>query len=170
MNQRFSIRCESPSDTEAIAEVTTAAFLTAPHSSHTEQFIVAKLRQAGALSLSLVADLESQVIGHIAFSPVIIADGSTDWYGLGPLSVAPLFQRRGIGQALVRTGLKRLRERGARGCVVLGSPEYYRRFGFAATSHMILPGAPPMCFMSLPFTGLDPRGEVTYHEAFNACA
>ncbi len=170
MHQRFTIRSELPSDIQAIADITVAAFLTAQHSSHTEQFIVASLRQKGMLSLSLVAEIESQPVGHIAFSPVTVADDSVDWYGLGPVSVTPLYQRRGIGQALVQSGLALLRERGAHGCVVLGSPEYYRRFGFAATPDLTFTGPPPESFMALRFTGSPPHGEVTYHEAFNARA
>lgn len=170
MSQRFNLRHELPTDVQAIADITAAAFLSAPHSSHTEQFIVYSLRQSGALSLSLVGVTGSQLVGHIAFSPVTVADGSRDWYGLGPVSVMPLFQRRGIGQALVQSGLEILRARGARGCVVLGAPDYYRRFGFVATSDLTFPGAPPEYFMSLRFAGSQPRGEVVYRDAFYARA
>ncbi len=164
----MTVREEIFSDVQAIAEITTAAFLKHPHSLHTEQLIVAGLRQSGALSLSLVAEAEGQIIGHVAFSPVTIPDGSVGWYGLGPLSVAPQFQRRGAGQALVRHGLSNLRSRGAHGCVLLGSPSYYSRFGFYANSDLVLPGAPPELFLCLHLSGLCPHGEVKYHEAFNA--
>ena len=170
MSQHFHIRSELPSDVRAIADITIAAYSAALHSSGTEQFIVAGLRRSGALSVSLVAEVEGQRVGHVAFSPVTIADGSTGWHGLGPVSVLPSFQRRGVGQALVQRGLALLRERGARGCVVLGSPEYYRRFGFAAISALTLAGPPPEFFMSLLFFGSQPHGEVTYHAAFDARA
>jgi putative acetyltransferase len=166
MSQCFIIRKELPADVQAIADITIAAFRSHPHSNHTEQFITAGLRRSGALSLSLVAEAEGQVIGHVAFSPVAIADGSEGWYGLGPLSVAPRFQGHGTGLALVHSGLTLLRERGAHGCVVLGPPKYYERFGFVANPALTLSGPPPELFMSLHFTGPHPQGEVTYHEAF----
>ena len=92
------IRNEKTSDFEAITEITLAAFADEPHSDHTEQFIVNALRAANALTVSLVAEIEGQVVGHVAFSPVTFSDGGRDWYGVGPLSVAPSYQRQGIGK------------------------------------------------------------------------
>lgn len=100
------IREESPADTAAIHALTAAAFLNAPHTAHTEQFIVDALRKAGALALSLVAEEGGEVVGHVALSPVSISDGSTGWYGLGPISVEPALQRRGIGSLLMRAALR----------------------------------------------------------------
>jgi putative acetyltransferase len=168
MGKRFTVRNESPSDVQEVSAITTSAFMTNPYSSHTEQHIIAGLRRGSALSLSLVAVVGAQVVGHIAFSPITISDGSKEWYGLGPISVAPAFQRRGIGQAMVREGLAILRDRGAKGCVVLGPPKYYERFGFAATRGLTFVGPPPEHFMALHFGASRPVGEVTYHEAFNA--
>src|SRR5690606_8155510 len=102
---KIVIRDETPDDGRAISEVTIAAFQTLEISSHTEQFIVEALRAAKALTVSLVAELDDQVIGHIAFSPVTITDGTPDWYGLGPVSVSPEHQRMGIGTALIEAGL-----------------------------------------------------------------
>ena len=96
-----AIRNETSTDAGAIAAVTVAAFRPLEISSHTEQFIVEALRAAGALTVSLVAEAEGRVVGHIAFSPVSVADGTPDWYGLGPVSVLPEYQRRGIGKALI---------------------------------------------------------------------
>ena len=96
MSGNVIIRSETESDTEAISEVTEAAFETLAVSNHTEQFIVHALRRANALVVSLVAEADGKVVGHIAFSPVIISDGSADWYGLGPISVLPELQRQGI--------------------------------------------------------------------------
>ncbi len=76
------IRNEAHEDVPAIEAVTPAAYQNAPHTSHTEQFIVAALRAAGALSVSLVAEAEGLVVGHVAVSPVTISDGTPDWYGL----------------------------------------------------------------------------------------
>ncbi len=106
------IREELPSDAAAIHAVTAAAFLNAPHTAHTEQFIVEALRKAGALTISLVAERGGEVVGHVALSPVSISDGSTGWFGRGPVSVKPEFQRKGIGSLLMQAALRLLRERG----------------------------------------------------------
>ena len=103
------IREELPADCDSITSVTAQAFLNHPHSDNTEQFIIEELRRNRALSLSLVAEIEGRVIGHVAFSEVTISDGSSNWYGLGPLSVEPAFQKRGVGQSLVRAGLEILK-------------------------------------------------------------
>lgn len=122
------LRRESPSDAAAIRAVTVAAFLDAPHTDHTEQFIVEALRREGALTISLVAELDGEVVGHVAASPVSISDGSADWYGLGPVSVRPELQGQGIGSLLVQGALRSLRERDAAGCVLLGDPAYSLEF------------------------------------------
>ncbi len=160
------IRPEQPGDESAIAAVTEWAFREAPYSDHTEHHIVAALRKSGALVVSLVAEQAGQVVGHVAFSPVQISDGASDWYGLGPVSVIPPQQREGIGQALIREGLSRLRTRGAAGCVVLGEPEYYGRFGFIHRPECILKGVPPAYFQTLAFGTPEATGIVTYHAAF----
>ena len=116
------------------------------------------LRLAGALTLSLVAEKDSAVVGHVAVSPVAITDGTFGWYGLGPIAVAPEFQARGIGSALMRRALADLRALGARGCVLLGNPEYYGRFGFKADPSLVLPGVPPQYFQSLAFAMPMPSG------------
>jgi putative acetyltransferase len=124
------IRKETDADIEAITEVTIAAFKTLPISNHTEQFIIKALRAEGALTISLVAEIEARIVGHIAFSPVKITDGTTNWYGLGRVSVLPEYQKKGIGKSLVNEGLSFLKELGGRGCALVGDPNYYRRFGF----------------------------------------
>jgi putative acetyltransferase len=167
---KIEIRNETAADVAAIEAVTTAAFLNAPHTSHTEQFIVAALRKDGQLTVSLVAHVDGTVIGHVAISPVSISDGTTGWHGLGPISVAPEYQRRGIGSRLMREALRVLREYGASGCVVLGEPEYYGRFGFRADPKLNLPGVPPEYFQAISFGASDPRGTVSYHRSFNASA
>jgi putative acetyltransferase len=162
------IRSARPGDANAIAAVTRDAFRAHPHSSQTEPFIVSALRQAGALSISLVAECADSIVGHIAFSPVAISDGSPAWYGLGPVSVTPQCQRQGIGQALVRQGLSRLRERDAQGCVLLGEPVFYGHFGFVNRPDLVLQGVPPAYFLALAFGDGHPRGTVAYHAAFDA--
>ncbi|MBS7781463.1 N-acetyltransferase [Acidovorax sp. CCYZU-2555] len=164
----FHVRSETPSDHAAIEAVTQAAFLAAPHTDHNEQYIVAALRAAGALTLSLVAEMNAAVIAHVAVSPVHISDGTEGWFGLGPISVMPALQGRGIGSSLMHEALQRLAAQGASGCVVLGDPAYYRRFGFDNDPGLILPQVPAEYFMALPFETRRPRGVVTYHPAFSA--
>ena len=163
---KIEITNETAADVAAIRAVTISAFLHAPHTSHTEQFIVDALRGAGQLTLSLVAKVDGTVVGHIAISPVSVSDGATGWYGLGPLSVAPEYQRRGIGSRLVGEALRLLRERGAAGCVLLGEPRYYNRFGFRIDPNPKLPGVPSEYFQAISFEDLRPRGVVSYHAAF----
>lgn len=163
-----AIRSETSADTHEIEAVTASAFLNAPHTSHAEQHIINALRKAGKLTVSLVAEIDGALIGHVAISPVSISDGASGWFGLGPISVLPQHQRRGIGSKLMREALRILRERGASGCVVLGYPEYYGRFGFHADPNLILPGFPPEYFQAISFDSSKPRGTVTYHEAFAA--
>lgn len=162
------IRPECQADAIAIEEVTRQAFASHPYSRQTEQFIIRALREANALTISLVAELSGQVVGHVAFSPVAISDGSTGWFGLGPVSVSPLVQKQGIGRSLIEDGLSRLRERGAAGCVLVGEPSFYCRFGFANHSGLLLPGVPPEFFLALPFGSALPQGEVAFHAAFSA--
>ncbi|MBD2070636.1 N-acetyltransferase [Leptolyngbya sp. FACHB-671] len=163
----INIREEVASDVADIRALIVAAFLNAPHTSHTEQFIVDALRNSGNLAISLVAEVDGQVVGHIAISPVSISDGSQNWYGLGPISVIPKYQGLGIGSQLMRQALASLRDRGASGCVVLGNPEYYSRFGFKAEPNLVLPEVPPEYFQAISFDRRIPSGLVSYHESFN---
>jgi putative acetyltransferase len=162
------IRNERPGDEDAIHEVTTAAFLEAPHTSHTEQFIVRALRDAGALTVSLVAELDRCIVGHVAISPVTVDGAACGWFGLGPVSVLPRHQGAGLGSRLVRDALTLLQRAGARGCVLVGEPAYYGRFGFRAEPTLVLPGVPPQYFQALSFVDDHPRGVVAFHAAFAA--
>ncbi len=161
----IEIRDENPADVPAIEAVTISAFLDAPHSAHTEQLIVKALREAGQLLVSLVAVAEGIVIGHVAASPVSISD-VPGWCGIGPISVLPAYQGRGAGTRLMLETLRILREKGAAGCVVLGEPAYYGRFGFRADPALVFPGAPPEYIQALSFGSSRPRGTVVYHSAF----
>jgi putative acetyltransferase len=165
----LNIRAERSTDIDAIARVTEEAFRSNPHSQNTEPFIIAELRRSGALSISLVAEIDGEVVGHIAFSPVHITDGAQAWYALGPVAVAPAFQGRGIGQALVRAGLRELEELGAHGCVLVGEPGFYERFGFRSDPRCTMAGVPQAYVLSLPL-GDHPQvvGSIVHHEAFGA--
>lgn len=168
MNPEALIRNETAADADAITAVTLAAFATLEISQHTEQFIVKALRAAGALAVSLVAELDGRVVGHVAFSPVVLSDGTPDWHGLGPVSVLPAHQRQGIGKALIRQGLARLQAMGARGCCLVGHPDYYRKFGFRNLDQLAHAGVPLEYFLALSFDGHWPQGTVAFHEAFGA--
>jgi putative acetyltransferase len=162
------IRDETAADVSAIAEVTVAAFKTLAISHHTEQFIIAALRAANALTVSLVAELNGRVVGHVAFSAVTISDGTRNWYGLGPVSVLPEYQRQGIGKALIQNGISILRGLNAHGCCLVGDPEYYKRFGFRNISGLIHEGVPQEVFLALPLDEHAPQGIVVFHNGFKA--
>ena|SRR3990172_6837534 len=168
MNPKVVIRCETDADIDAIRDVTVSAFKTLEISSHTEQFIIAALRAAKSLTVSLVAEVDGRVVGHIAFSPVTISDGTRNWYGLGPVSVLPEYQRQGIGKALIEEGLSRLKGLNAQGACLVGHPDYYRKFGFKNVPGLVHEGVPPEVFFALSFDGNIPQGTVTFHEAFKA--
>ncbi len=161
------IRAEKPQDVKAIELITAAAFAGMPYADGTEHQIINRLREAQALILSLVAEVESGIAGHVAFSAVTINGNHIGWFGLGPISVHPQFQRQGIGSQLIRDGLAQIRGRGAKGCVLEGDPNYYKRFGFKTYPRLMYEKAPaPQYFMALPFYEDVPTGKVEFHEAF----
>jgi putative acetyltransferase len=168
VTDKVLIRSETSADVSVIAEVTVAAFKTLAISNHTEQFIIAALRAAKALTVSLVAEVDGRVVGHIAFSPVTISDGCPNWYGLGPVSVLPECQRKGIGSALIQEGISHLKDLGAQGCCLVGHPEYYRRFGFQNIPELVHEGVPEEVFFALSLDGHIPQGIVKFHVGFTA--
>jgi putative acetyltransferase len=167
------IRTETPTDISNIRSLVEAAFLQAPHTGHNEHLVVDALRAANALSVSLVAELSGQIIGHVALSPVSISDGNPPdsdqrWFGLGPISVLPEFQRQQVGSQLMHRAIEHLVSADATGCVLLGDPGYYSRFGFKVTDKLVLAGVPREYFQSLDLKKNDRRGFVKYHRAFTA--
>jgi len=161
------IRHEQPADAKAIFAVHQAAFAT-----DDEARLVDALRAAGHATISLVAELDGQVVGHVLFSPVSVAGAveMTKGVGLAPVAVLPSHQRRGIGSALIRAGLAACREEGFGYVVLLGHPEYYPRFGFRRASDVGLDneyGADD-AFMVLELMpgGLPPAGLVQYGPEF----
>jgi putative acetyltransferase len=161
------IRPEIPADAAAISSVITSAFREAEHSDGNEAMIVEKLREAASLSISLVATENDRIVGHVAFSPVTVDGRSEGWFGLGPVAVVPDRQGHGIGSALIEAGLAQLRVRDSRGCVVLGAPAYYGRFGFVHDPNLALAGVPLEYFQSLIFEEQLCGGLVKYHPAFD---
>jgi predicted N-acetyltransferase YhbS len=164
------IRPETASDAAAIDHVVTTAFASGPVSSGTEPFIVRALRRTDRLAVSLVAELDGAIVGHIAASLVTISSGARDWYGLGPLAVLPEVQRRGIGSQLMQRCLADLQAVGAQGCLLVGDPAYYGRFGFHAEPALVLRDVPPQYFQARSFGGPLPAGEVAFDPAFGATA
>jgi putative acetyltransferase len=164
----ISIRTETPEDADVIARITARAFTGKPYADGTEPLIIQRLRAAGALSLSLVAEVNGEVIAHVAFSAVLIDGKDHGWYGLGPVSVLPELQGQGVGSQIIRKGLLLLKEQGARGCVLEGDPNYYQRFGFHSYPQLSYAGAPdPKYFMALPFDSHEvPTGKAEFHKAF----
>lgn len=161
------IRDERPEDVGGIRALHEDALRDVPYSNHSEHWIVDRLRDDGSMTVSLVADEDGAVVGHVAFSPVTIAGAAGRWFGLGPLAVTPKRQRTGIGSLLVRDGLARLRDAEAAGCVVLGGPTVYQRHGFRPTTRLTLAGAPLESFMAIAFNSEEPDGVVAYHPAFS---
>ena len=126
------------------------------------------LRAADALEVSLVAESDGEVVGHIAFSAAEIGSSSPGWFLLGPVAVRPARQGEGIGRALVETCLDALRSRGACGCVLVGDPAFYGRFGFRQYPGVTLHGVPEENVLCLLLTGEMPTGEVVHHPAYLA--
>lgn len=163
------IREEKPQDIDAITAVHCAAFAGVSYSAQTEHKIVNALRADGDLFLSLVAEEEGRILGHIAYAPVRIADRDCRWVAMGPIGVLPECRHRKIASTIIQEGLGRLREQGVEGVVLLGNPNFYQRFGFFTDPSLTLTGVPPEFFLALPFgTSDEPRGEVTYPPGYAA--
>ena len=159
-------RAEPREDFPAITALTDAAFANVTHSDQREAQIVNLLREESALAVSLVAERNGDMVGHVAASPVTLSDGSRHWFGIGPVSVLPDYQGEGVGSALMQAVIAALRQGGAAGCVLLGDPSWYLRFGFVATPLLRLPGVPPEYFQALLLEGDWPDAQVHYHSAF----
>jgi len=163
----MKIRPETPQDISEIEQITIAAFDGKWYSDQTEHLVINRLREAGAMSLSLVAEMDGKVLGHVAFSVVTINGEDKGWYGLGPVSVSPELQKQGIGSKLIREGLTIIREKGAKGCVLEGDPDYYQRFGFKNHPSLFYESTPDQKnFMALPFYDDVPKGKIEFHKAF----
>ncbi len=162
----LKIRTEQPADIGAIRELVRLAFTGHPVSSGTEPLIIDALREDGALALSLVAVVDGAVAGHIAYSAAGVGDASSGWFLVGPLAVLPEHQGKGIGRALIEASLDTMRSRDARGCVLVGEPDFYRRFGFEQHMGVTWPHVPDEYVLCLPFGDEEPGGEIAYHPAF----
>ncbi len=160
------IRDEIDRDHPAIRSLTEAAFRDMPYAGGDEQEVIDRLRSAGALAVSLVAVIDMAIVGHIAFSPAQAGDATHPWFALGPVSVLPGHQRRGIGSALIERGLVRIQQLGALGCILTGNPEYYPRFGFELSPRNAPPNEAREFFMMKCFTSTRLTGAFHFHRAF----
>lgn len=168
----ITIRPETHRDTPIIEALTLIAFKDHSHQDPqkgtVEHLIIYQLRQAKALTLSLVATENNQIVGHIAFSPITINDKDEKWFVLAPVSVLPSHQNQGIGKALIQAGLQQLKDQNANGCVVLGEPDYYQKFGFQAQNALVVDGVPQEYFMAQTLCAETiPQGTVQFHPAFS---
>ncbi|HEX6981550.1 MAG TPA: N-acetyltransferase [Balneolaceae bacterium] len=167
MINEIIVRAEQQKDLRQINQIIKSAFQKHPHSNQKEHLLVSDLRKNGALTVSLVAESDKNILGHIAFSEVTIINGKNhSWYGLAPVSVDPGYQNQGVGSKLVREGLNELKSMGAKGCVLVGEPDYYGRFGFRQYEELTLEGIPSEFFLALPFYQKVPSGCVDYHKVF----
>ncbi|WP_414832837.1 GNAT family N-acetyltransferase [Afifella sp. YEN Y35] len=168
----LQIRDQKEADRPAVKELVRRAFLQNPHSDGTEAFLIEALWTRGTATIALVAEADGRIIGQAAFSPVTLVgdDGQarTGWHGLGPIAVLPEVQRKGVGSVLMEVGLTKLRALGSEGCVLVGDPAYYERFGFETFAELKMPGVPPENLLALPFTDTLPAGEIIFDEAFQA--
>ncbi|MDY6950652.1 MAG: N-acetyltransferase [Thermodesulfobacteriota bacterium] len=97
-----------------------------------------------------------------------MSDGTKGWYGLGPFSVLPEYQKQGIGKSLINEGLSLLKQSGGQGCALVGDPNYYKRFGFKNSPGLVHEGVPQDVFLVLPFNEKMPQGTIEFHEGFQA--
>ena len=162
----ITIRDERPEDIPTIFEIVREAFAGRPYADGDEQHLVNTMRDEGALSVSLVAEMGGELIGHISFSPAEAADGSGPWFALAPVSVRPDVQLKGIGSALIHEGIERIVAMDAIGCTLTGNPNYYCRFGFEVSPGNVPPGEPAEYFQMVCFTDHVPEGPIHFHSVF----
>ena len=164
----ITIRLETAEDQPAIYAVQEAAFTDHPHGEGTEPLIVEQLRKDGDLIMSLVAvdDETGEIVGHTAFSPARLSDGSPGWLALGPIGVLPERQGQGIGSKLVEEGCRLCRERGAEGVMLVGDVGFYSRFGFVQGTPIKMLGALNAYLQVLPFSEDVPEAIVKFAPAF----
>ncbi len=162
----IKLRQENSTDHEVIRDLTELAFRDMAFADGDEQDVIDRLRLCGALSLSMIAEVDGKVVGHIAFSPATLTDGSSPWFALGPVSVLPSLQRQGVGSALIEAGLAHIQDTGALGCILTGNPLYYRRFGFELAPQNVPANESEKYFMLKFLRVTQPAGSFGFHAAF----
>ena len=162
----ITIRPEQATDYAGIYDMTQAAFQGRPYADGDEQDLINQLRKIGALSLSLVAIDNHQLVGQVTFSPATLSTGHGLWFALGPVAVTPERQSQGIGARLIEAGIEDISTRGAHGCILTGNPQHYRRFGFQLSASTCPPEENPEYFMLKLLQGTTPDGRFKFHPAF----
>lgn len=160
------IRVERAEDHGVLGDLIQAAFAGQPYADGDEHELPSALRKAGALHLSLVAEQGGQIVGQAAFSPAQDDSGEARWFALGPIAVLPAWQGRGIGSRLVRRGLDILQQEGAAGCILVGEPAYYARFGFRLAPAHTPKRQPPEYFQVRRLADREPNGRFRFHPLF----
>lgn len=163
----FVTRPERAEDAKAIFDLTQNAFAPMPFSDGDEHHLINALRDAGALTISLVAEHCRHIVGHVAFSPAPAESGASGWYALGPVSVKPDLQRQGIGSRLIEQGLDQLRNMGAAGCILVGSLDYYQRFGFMPAPQNCPANEPEEYYQILCMKDDRPQGIIGFNPLFH---
>ncbi len=162
----MDIRPERADDDNAIYQLTRIAFEPMFFSDGSEAPLVTQLRKDGDLTISLVAEKDREIVGHIAFSPATINGRHDGWFGLGPVSVHPNAQKQGIARSLIETGLAMLEESGATGCVLTGNPDIYSRLGFQSDGNLGYGTLDRQFILWIVFSGPTPVGELKFAPAF----
>lgn len=169
--RKMNIRKEQPSDIEKIWDVNSEAFET-----DAEANLVNALRNSGCDYVSLVAETETKVVGHILFTPVELTgdENKLKLIGMGPMAVLSKYQNKGFGSELVEAGLEHCQSLGYDAVVVLGHPSYYPKFGFVPSvkygikSEYDVPNEVFMILELVPESLNSHSGIIKYHEAFNS--
>ncbi len=162
----MTIRTERPEDNKLIANVIDKAFAGMPYADGDEAALMEKLRIHHALTLSLVAEVNGELIGQVAFSPARTSEYASGWFTLGPLAVLPAYQRQGVGSRLVEQGLAMLMQDNALGCILTGNLAYYRRFGFEPAPANAPEEKYAKHFMIKRLRGTWPKGRLDFHPVF----
>lgn len=159
-----TLRAATPGDEDAIEVLTLVAYFPVEGSRQDEHAAIAALRADGALTLSLVAEHEGYVVGHLAASPLVLSDGSAGWYALGPLAVGPGHRGQGIATGLLQLALRELEARRAAGCVVFAEGPLFARLGLAPEPGLRCAGGGPL--LARPFGDrMPPLAEAQPHPA-----
>lgn len=161
------VRRETNADIAAIYSLTKTAFEPMAFSDGSEPEIINALRADGDLTLSLVVENDGDALGHAAFSAVSIGGKNGGWFALGPISVDPKHQRKGLGKSLIQHGFEILKSDGALGCVVVGNPDIYSRVGFSNQGGLTYGDLPPKLIRWVSFGDVTPQGELVFAPAFD---
>ena len=173
----MNIRIEAVADNPKVFSIIEQAFLTEEFSDHKEQFLVERLRLSGSFipELSLVAEVNDEVVGHILLTKILICNGDIKHQSLAlaPVSVLPEYQGSGIGSALIKAVHAKAIELGYGSVVILGHKDYYPRFGYKSASQfgislpLDVPEEYVMAIELIPNALDGVRGVVEYDPAFS---